>query len=65
MVPKPCARILAAAVSSVVTWLVKFVSIIGAASIGSRSTSSCGVSTPVAAITRSTGPPSNTCSTTA
>jgi hypothetical protein len=65
MVPWPRARIRAATASRLVTWPVKLVSIISAARWTSRSTSSCGISTPAAEMTMSRGPSAKMASTNA
>src|ERR1700722_13019654 len=56
IVPNLCLRIWVAMASRAVTCPVKLVSIISAARWTSRSTSACGMSTPAAEMTRSTGP---------
>ena len=65
MVPWPWARIRLAAASSAVTCPVKLVSTSWPARTGSRSSSSCGVSTPAAEMTTSTSPAANASSITA
>jgi hypothetical protein len=57
IVPLPRRRMASPNASRAVTCPVKFVSIIVAASRTSRCASSCGIRTPVAAITRSGTPP--------